>query len=59
LIVQSNVAPAGTDVKVIPVVEPEQSVSLVGVAVTVGLEPIVITTSDGIPGQPLADGVTV
>ena len=57
--VQSKVAPAGVELNEIPVTSPEQIVSVVGVAVTVGIGLIVITTSIGNPGQPANVGVTV
>ena len=57
--VQANVAPVGVDVNAIPVDVPEQIVSAVGVAATVGVGLTVITTSIGDPTQTPIVGVTV
>ena len=57
--VHANVAPAGVDVNEIPVDEPEQIVSDVGVAVTVGNGLTVITTSTGVATQVPFAAVTV
>jgi hypothetical protein len=57
--VQSKVAPAGVEVREILVAVPEQIVCNAGVANADGIGFTVITTSIGVPGQPVSVGVTV
>ncbi len=57
--VHAKVAPVGVELNAIPVDVPEQIVSAVGVAATVGVGLTVITTSIGDPTQTPIVGVTV
>ena len=57
--VQSKVAPAGVELKAMPVEAPEQIAEVAGVAVAVGVGVTVTVTVTGVPGQLPIVGVTV